>query len=187
MNFVLKGIAHITDLEGYDHMLFLWVMCLPFAIHQWKQPAILATASTVGHSISLALAVTDVVHISQSWIEFLIPTTIFMTAIANVLVVTGVLKPAIWTTYITALVFGCIHGAGFSTYLRMIMDDGSSLLTQLFQFNCGVELGQILILFIILILTSVAARVGIHRGLNMTGSALGGVLALWMMVERYPL
>lgn len=186
MNFIVEGIAHITDVEGYDHMLFLWVMCVPFAIHQWKQPAILATAFTIGHSISLALAVTDVVHISQNWIEFLIPATILITAASHVLVAFRWLNPAIWTSYLMALVFGCIHGAGFSTYLRMILDDSSHLAWPLFQFNCGVELGQLLILTVILTLTSVASRLSLHRGLTIIGSAIGGVLAIWMMAERIP-
>ena len=186
MNFIVEGIAHITDLEGYDHMLFLWVMCIPFALNEWKRPAILATAFTLGHSISLAMAVTDVVHISQDWIEFLIPTTILITSAGNVFIATSIIQPALWMTYTMAIVFGLIHGAGFSTYLRMIMDDGSSFISQLFQFNCGVELGQLLILFVILTLTTIAARLHAHRSLNLVGSCIGGGLAIWLMIERFP-
>jgi hypothetical protein len=126
------------------------------------------------------------VHISQHWIEFLIPTTILITAMSNVLIATSIIQPALWITYTSAIGFGLIHGAGFSTYLRMIMDDGSSFASQLFQFNCGVELGQLLILFVILSLTTIAARLHLHRGMNLVGSCIGGGLAIWMMIERTP-
>ena len=63
-NYFVDGILHITDVEGYDHMLFLLAMCAPFTFKDWKQVAILATAFTLGHSISLALAALDVIRFS---------------------------------------------------------------------------------------------------------------------------
>ena len=84
--FYLKlGFEHISNLNGYDHILFLIVLCAVYRIQQWKKIFILVTAFTIGHSITLALVSFDLFNIPSSIIKFLIPATIFITALNNVM------------------------------------------------------------------------------------------------------
>lgn len=149
------GFNHILDLEGYDHILFLVALCAIYSLKQWKQVAILVTAFTIGHSLTLALAALDVIRVSAKWIEFLIPVTILATALYNVI---SRPDPELhqnkkWRiNYLLALAFGLIHGLGFSNFLRSMLMPGeeSNLVSQLFAFNIGVELGQLGIVAVIL-------------------------------------
>ena len=78
------GFDHISDLAGYDHILFLIALCAVYRLEQWKNLLILVTAFTIGHSITLALTSFSILTISSRIIEFLIPVTILLTAIHNV-------------------------------------------------------------------------------------------------------
>ena len=82
--YLREGFYHITDWKGYDHILFVLALCLPYPAKNWRQVLILITAFTIGHSITLALSVFNRILISSSWIEFLIPVTILITALENV-------------------------------------------------------------------------------------------------------
>jgi len=68
-NFFVDGIRHITDIEGYDHMLFLLALTAPYSFKDWKAVVLLATAFTVGHSVSLFLGASDLVRFSSTVIE----------------------------------------------------------------------------------------------------------------------
>src|SRR5438046_737143 len=82
--YLLIGKDHILDLRnGYDHILFVMALCAVYAVRDWKKVLILVTAFTVGHSITLALATFKVVAFNSKVIEFLIPCTIFITAVSN--------------------------------------------------------------------------------------------------------
>ena len=123
---------------------------------------ILVTAFTVGHSITLALSSFGWVVIPSHIIEFLIPVTILITAIRNVAVpasdqltddqgnMTG--------HYLVALCFGFIHGMGFSNYFRALMMDSSSITIPLLGFNLGIEIGQLLVVSIIVIVASLVVK-----------------------------
>ena len=78
------GFEHITDIHGYDHMLFLLALCAAYVYSDWKKILVLVTAFTIGHSVTLALAVLNVIPVNSDWIEFLIPVTIVATAVKNV-------------------------------------------------------------------------------------------------------
>lgn len=149
----IDGIKHITDISGYDHMLFLIALCAPFTIKQWKPVVLLATAFTVGHSISLALSVTGVVRFSSYWIELLIPASIVVTALTNISFLKHSADRVQWHRYLITLLFGFIHGMGFSSFFRMIYDETSSLAKSLLMFNLGVEAGQLIIIAFILLLS----------------------------------
>ena len=116
--FYLKlGFEHISNLNGYDHILFLIVLCAVYRIQQWKKILILVTAFTIGHSITLALVSFDLFNIPSSIIKFLIPATIFITALNNV--IGSNLKAEslnMSKNYFMALFFGLIHGMDFSNY-----------------------------------------------------------------------
>ena len=140
------GFDHILDLNGYDHILFVVVLCAIYRVSEWKKVLVLVTAFTIGHSITLALSALDLVHFKVKLIEFLIPLTILVTALYNVI---GKKDDhhKISRNYFMALFFGLIHGLGFSTYFKALLGREESVVGPLFAFNAGVELGQLIIVF----------------------------------------
>jgi len=140
------GAEHILDVRGYDHILFVVALTSIYVLKDWKRVLILVTAFTIGHSITLALATLHVINFNSELVEFLIPVTIFLTAIANLL-----RKRAEFSTkkiqlnYWLALFFGLIHGMGFSNYLRSLLGSDKTIFTQLLAFNVGLEVGQLVI------------------------------------------
>ncbi len=149
--FYLKlGFEHISNLAGYDHILFLVVLCAIYRIEQWRKILILVTAFTIGHSITLALVSLDIFKIPSSIIKFLIPTTIFITAFHNVIGQKEVVTQSKMSQkYGMALFFGLIHGMDFSNYFRALIIDTSEIVVPLLGFNLGIELGQLLVVFVI--------------------------------------
>ena len=149
--FYLKlGFEHISNLAGYDHILFLVVLCAVYRIQQWRKILILVTAFTIGHSVTLALVSLDVFRIPSNIIKFLIPATIFITAFHNVIVRNATeTNSKMGQKYAMALFFGLIHGMDFSNYFRALIIDTSSMIVPLLGFNIGIELGQLLVVFVI--------------------------------------
>ncbi len=144
------GKDHILDYaNGYDHILFVVALCAIYILRDWKKILILVTAFTIGHSITLALATLEVVNVNSELIEFLIPVTILITAVSNLFRnEESVNASNIHLNYILALVFGLVHGLGFSNYLREILGQNENLFTPLLAFNLGLEFGQVLIVAI---------------------------------------
>ena len=70
------GINHVLDINGYDHVLFLIVLTLPYLFKDWKRVLLLVSTFTAGHTLSLVLAAYGVVKINRAIVEFLIPVTI---------------------------------------------------------------------------------------------------------------
>lgn len=154
------GFQHITDLNGYDHILFVVALCAIYSLRDWRRVLILVTAFTVGHSVTLALATLRLFSYRTDFVEFLIPVTILATAVANFFhrEPEGRLRnsagiPAPRLRYVMALLFGLIHGLGFSNYLRSLLGREASLVQPLLAFNVGLELGQLLIVAAVLLLT----------------------------------
>lgn len=150
------GITHITDIKGYDHILFLISLMAIYQFTQWKKILKLITAFTIGHSISLILSVLNIVHFSIPVIEFLIPITILITALVNIINRQEFSNRFYIYEYTVTLIFGLIHGMGFSVLLRSLLGQETSLTKPLFAFNLGLELGQIIIVLIILSLGYIA-------------------------------
>lgn len=189
------GFSHIADLAAYDHILFIVALCAIYQLRQWKRVALLATAFTIGHSLTLALAALGYIPVNTGWIEFLIPVTIMATALYNVIVhqkeqEISTFGRQMRFNYVFALLFGLIHGMGFSNFLRSSLLPGQEdqLVTQLLAFNIGVELGQLLIVAVILLMSFVALNVLRVRqrswNLFVSGAAFG--IALIMALERIP-
>lgn len=145
----------LASIPTSDHILFLIALTIRYQFADWKKILILITAFTIGHSITLALSVLNILSYSVNWIEFLIPVTILITAFSNLFVKKFVFKSKFPAIYYMALFFGLIHGLGFSNYLKSILGKDRSIITQLLAFNLGLEMGQIVIVFIILILSFV--------------------------------
>ncbi len=182
------GRQHIADWQGIDHILFILALCLRYQFTDWKKILILVTAFTLGHSITLALSVLNVVHFSTKWIEFLIPVTIGITAISNVFVKKFVFKSKFPFIYFLALAFGFIHGLGFSNYLKSLLGKDNNIIVQLLAFNIGLEVGQVLIvigvLLISLILVGLLKVCRREYILWMSGGIFA--LAMEMCLHRYP-
>ncbi|MBL7761520.1 MAG: HupE/UreJ family protein [Sediminibacterium sp.] len=183
------GYEHIADLKGIDHILFIVALCIRYQFADWKKLLVLVTAFTIGHSITLALSVFDLINYSMSWIEFLIPVTIVITAFSNVFVKKFNFKAKFPLIYYFALFFGLVHGLGFSNYLKSLMGKDESIVMQLLAFNLGLEAGQLLIVLGILLITLIFVtlfKVN-RREYMLYVSAVAFALALEMAVERFPL
>jgi hypothetical protein len=183
------GIDHIMDIKGYDHILFVMTLCSVYYLREWKRVLILITAFTIGHTVTLLLATLKIVHVSIGLIEFLIPMTIFITALFNVVYRHDKVGRVLHLTkYIAALFFGLIHGLGFSNYLRSLLGTESSIVKPLLSFNIGIEMGQVFIVLTILTLTWLAVTVfkvtGREWNLVLSGAALG--ISLTLMIDRIP-
>lgn len=192
--FLRLGFEHIADIRGYDHILFIIALCAGYEPRHWKKLLILVTAFTIGHSVTLALATLRIITINEALVEFLIPLTIFLTGLMNILVSSpeagGIVegKKARIAKYFLALGFGLIHGMGFSSFLRSLLGAEEGIALPLFAFNVGLELGQILIVLAVLILTFFVvrlARMRRHDWILVLSGATAGV-ALTLMVERLP-
>lgn len=183
------GWKHIADWKGNDHILFVMALCIRYVWQDWKKILILVTAFTIGHSITLALSVFNIINVSTKWIEFLIPVTILITAISNLFVKKFVFKSKFPLIYFFALSFGLIHGLGFSNYLKSILGKDQNILVELLAFNIGLEVGQLLIVAIILLLGAIV--VGLFKASRreyivfISGAVFG--LALQMVLDRWPL
>jgi hydrogenase/urease accessory protein HupE len=186
--FFPMGIEHITDLNGLDHILFIAALCLRYVIDDWKKILVLVTAFTIGHSITLALSTLSVIDVPRVWTEFFIAVTIVITAISNCFVKDFKFKNKYPVIYFFALFFGLIHGLGFSTLLKSMLGKDQSIVMQLLAFNLGLEVGQIIIVAGILIISFILVTMfRINRKYYLL-FASGGIaaLALEMALQRIP-
>ena len=181
------GWQHILDWKGYDHILFVMVLCGTYLLSDWRKVLILVTAFTIGHSITLALSVFKIIHVKTDLIEFLIPVTILVTAALNIL--SGKSKPkGLYLKYAFALFFGLIHGLGFSNYLNSLLGKSTNIVAELFAFNIGLEFGQIIIVLGILIFSFLLLNVFKVKKWDWTfflSSAIFGISFI-MAAERWP-
>jgi hypothetical protein len=182
------GRDHILDYKnGYDHILFVVALCALYILRDWKRILILVTAFTIGHSITLALATLNLVTVNPAWIEFLIPLTIFITAASNLFKDEENLGDrSVQINYAYALIFGLIHGLGFSNYLKSILGKDRSIVSQLLAFNLGLEFGQLVIVAVFLIICFLLIDLfGLNRRdwKMVLSSAIAG-MALILMKER---
>lgn len=145
-SFVGLGFGHITAPGALDHILFLLVLAAIYRWTEWRQALVVVTAFTVGHSLTLAIALLrpDLLP-SPGIVEFLIPLTIVATGIENI-VTRGGRESRIHTLRRAALAggFGLVHGAGFAGYLSDLIP--GSIGSPLLGFNIGLEMGQAVVL-----------------------------------------
>lgn len=183
------GYDHILDIRGYDHVLFVIALCTTHTLYEWKQVLILVTAFTIGHSLTLAMSVFDVLSINADLIEFLIPLTILITAISNLITTKQSLsKNKTRSNYLFALFFGLIHGLGFSNYLKALMGKNSKIIGQLFGFNAGLEISQIIIVVSFLIISFIFTHFLKINRRNYTlviSSAIAGVSLMLLLENGY--
>jgi len=162
-NYFKLGLQHILDLQGFDHILFIISLCAVFVARDWVKILLLVTAFTLGHSLTLALATFEVVQIRSEVSEFLIPVTIAFTALLTLIKPKPNSGKGIQLNYLLALLFGLIHGLGFSNYLRSLLGKEASIWQPLMAFNVGLEIGQIVIVASFLLITSLVHLAGMNR------------------------
>ena len=129
-------------------------LCAIYELKAWRKVLILITAFTIGHSITLALATLKIIHLRSDIVELLIPITILFTALSNYFQeATGEVKTG-KIRYVSAVIFGLIHGLGFSSYLQSLLGDTENIIPPLFAFNLGLEIGQLIILSVSLLVST---------------------------------
>ncbi|MGE5520383.1 MAG: HupE/UreJ family protein [Candidatus Dadabacteria bacterium] len=146
------GWEHIINLSALDHLLFIAALAAIYMLKDWKQVLVLVTAFTIGHTITLILSTKQWVVVNDKWVEFLIPCTIVITAISNLLQ-RKFSSRGIRVNYFLALFFGLIHGLAFANTLRMILASDQSFALSMFSFSLGLESGQILVVITVLLLS----------------------------------
>jgi hypothetical protein len=147
------GINHVLDIKAYDHVLFLIVLTIPYVFKDWKRVFLLVSLFTLGHTVSLVLAAYGVVRVDAKLIEFLIPITILVVALFNVFTSgKGAQKERVGVLFLSTLFFGLIHGLGFAREFNMLVGKSDSKLLLLVEFALGIELAQIIIVFLVLFL-----------------------------------
>lgn len=186
--YFLMGKDHILDyMNGYDHILFIVALCAVYLLGDWRRVLVLVTAFTIGHSITLALATLEIIPTNTQLVELLIPVTILITAMSNIVKKQDGYSPRlIQLNYLYALGFGLIHGMGFSNNLKALLGKDERIVSQLLAFNLGLELGQIIIVAIFLGITFLLVDLfGVNRRdwRLVVSSAVGGI-ALIMIKDR---
>ncbi len=193
------GFLHICSPRATDHLTFLLALCAPYVLADWRRVLALVTSFTVGHSLTLALATLGLVTFPPAISEALIPVTIMATAVFNLaragrsgvpVAVGAAAGPLVWTApNALAATFGLVHGLGFSNYLRALLGQQSRPVVELLAFNVGVELGQMVVVGVILLLGALLLRgVGVARRdwvLAVSGAALG-VAGLLLLQQASP-
>ncbi|HEX9980001.1 MAG TPA: HupE/UreJ family protein [Flavobacterium sp.] len=151
------GLKHVLDINGYDHILFLIALTVPYTFKDWKRILLLVSIFTLGHTIALLLSVFGVMTIKASLIEFLIPVTILITALFSLFTAGKSSKSGDGPTamFIT-LFFGLIHGLGFSNYFNTILaGNPTDKLIPTLEFALGIEAAQVIVVMVVLLLAYV--------------------------------
>ncbi len=149
---VQYGIYHVLDIKAYDHVLFLIVLTVPYMFKDWKRIFLLVSMFTLGHTLSLVLAVYGIISVQASMVEFLIPITILIVALFNVFTSgKGAQKEKVGILFLSTLFFGLIHGLGFAREFKMLLGESDSKLLLLLEFALGIEIAQLIIVLAVLI------------------------------------
>jgi hypothetical protein len=183
------GLHHILNWGAIDHILFLIVLCIKYQFADWKRVLILVTAFTIGHTISLFVAMFNLISLSNTWIEFLITITILFTALYDVInKKISYSKGKLTLIYSCALVFGLVHGFAFSSDLKMVMGNGELVWLKLLYANIGIEAAQLILVFILLVLNFICLRIikiNYREYTLFISSAIFGI-ALYLSIIRMP-
>ena len=181
------GWEHIISLDALDHQLFVLVLVAVYTYNDWRKILVLVTAFTIGHSITLALSVLDIVRVPADWVEFLIPLTILLTAADNILMrnkQTSLMR----LNYYLALIFGLIHGMGFANTARLMLAKEQNIFTPLLGFNLGLEIGQVAVVLLILLVEFLLIKFLKLKKIHwmVIASAITLIISLKLCIERFP-
>lgn len=154
------GIHHVLDIKAYDHVLFFIALLIPYNFKDYKKIISLVTLFTLGHTLSLLLSVYDLVYLDSILIEFFIPASIAFTAVLYLIqTIQNKTNTNFKVTCFITVIFGLIHGLGFSNYFKTILPgNASQKILPLLQFALGIEIAQILVVLIVLIITTLVVK-----------------------------
>ena len=180
LRFLVQGFEHILD--GADHLLFLLCLVVPFR-RELRRLVWIVTAFTAGHSVTLigsAYGLAPTALWFPPLVETLIALSIFYMAVENVVAPNGRTRAAI------AFGFGLVHGFGFSFALQNTLQfAGDHVLTSLLSFNVGIELGQLLVLVILIPALNVLFRFVNERVGGIVLAVIIGHTAWHWVLERF--
>ena len=184
------GWGHLLSEGAADHLLYLLALISCYSIQDLKKVLLLITAFTVGHTITLALSVLSLFSFADHWVEFLIALSLLFTCVFNIFQ-TQLPAKANWfkLNYTIALCFGLIHGMGFAGTIKFLLAEGQSVGWPLLSFNIGLEMAQILLVFIFLLIfwfLSFSPKIN-FKYLRLLISLSCGLIALLLCVERWPI
>lgn len=181
------GWEHIISVDALDHQLFIIALAALYTWSDWRKVLVLVTAFTIGHSVTLLLSVLDWIRLDSKWVEFLIPLTIMITAALNLFQHNQKQTTSI-STYGLALFFGFIHGMGFANSIRFMLAQDQQIGWGLFGFNVGLELGQMLVVVLLLCINhfvTFIAKLPAHKWNFIVSSLVLGI-AFGITMNRYP-
>jgi hypothetical protein len=189
LTFVIEGFVHLA--KGWDHLAFILVLVLPFTLWKissltmeldWlnlKKLLFVISAFTVGHCLTLVLVTLDIVNVTGQWVEPAIALTVVLSAALNLMPDLKVSR-----TYLP-LVFGTIHGLGFSSVLSELEISAGSRLMALIGFNLGIEFGQVAFVAIWLLAQFWLIKwAGYQRWVLVGGSTLLMLSATFLVIVR---
>ena len=182
------GIEHILSLSALDHILFIMALCIRYQWQNWRQLLVLITAFTIGHSLTLALSTLNIINLPSAWTEFLIAITILITALSNLSAKSLQLNQKYPLIYFYALLFGFIHGLGFSSLLKNMLGKNENIIGELLSFNLGIEAAQLIVVTVILTLSYIFVsllKLNRREYIVFVSGAITA-LAVEMMITRFP-
>lgn len=154
------GINHVLDVNGYDHVLFLTLLAVPYVFKDWKRVLLLVSVFTLGHTLSLVLAAYNVVSVNGEVVEFLIPLSILLVAVYHVITAAKTAKNGSNNLlFFATLFFGLVHGLGFAREFNILIGKSESKLLTLIEFALGIEIAQVIIVFVVLFLSFILQTV----------------------------
>ncbi|MHC0439140.1 MULTISPECIES: HupE/UreJ family protein [Flavobacterium] len=155
------GLKHVLDIHAYDHVLFLIALTVPYSFKDWKRILLLVSVFTIGHTLALILSVFGIIAVKVNLVEFLIPITILITALYHLFTAGKATKnEGVNLIFMVTLFFGIIHGLGFSNYFKTILGGtATSKLVPLGEFALGIEAAQLVVVFVVLVLSYIVQTV----------------------------
>lgn len=149
------GLQHVLDINAYDHILFLMALSIPYAFKDWKRVLLLVSLFTIGHTLALFLSVFNIISVKVDLVEFVIPITILIVSFFNLFTAGKNNKQEnISLVAIVTLLFGIVHGLGFSNYFKTLLPgNATDKLLPLTEFALGIEAAQLIVVFVVLIIS----------------------------------
>jgi len=184
LTLVQLGFHHVLDWLAYDHILFLIVLTVIYSFKQWRKTLLLVSFFTIGHTTSLLITAYNLVNVNVKLVEFLVPITILITAIFNIILAK---KPSNTSNrnLFFAMFFGIIHGLAFSSYFKMLPIDENFKFFGVLEFSVGIEISQILITVIILSLQTIFLHFNnSKKDWILIASSIAIGLAIPMLIEN---
>lgn len=145
--YFIWGWDHIITKSAIDHILFIASIAIVFKLSDWKSLLLLVTAFTIGHMLTLWLTAAKIIQLSSVWIESMIPVTIALSALFNLFDFST--RFSLKLHYFIALFFGLIHGMGYANAIGFTLTRNQDLIMDLFAFNIGLEVGQIIVISLV--------------------------------------